>query len=974
MGDKNMKKNDKIIVVLGVIMLVLASIGIYYYEPIREIESVTISEFQNINGVLKNIPEAISVSDCNPFYPLIATPVAVHYNIEGEQELIPLFVENMESPSNAIVRIKESLYLFSQEKVDGSKSAKEVSLEFAEKFWERSDAALVIEYNQAGYELGIIATPIASYLSIPIIVTDSIDGDVSRVLSNLGVKKTIICGENLEPLGKYLKFETVDDAVDATIQVITERFIKTRHDRIDYITLTNPVDAFPPNVLDSVEYYFGPETAESSSMNRENTLRFLLGVSSRGVTWEFTIPDDYKYALIEFEGYNHELDGVDEFGDVASFNINPVEKGELSLGGASTANSAAKRDRAGNVIEDKVYFERVLYDCGGKTYRITAKGSWTLLSEGQVSARLNIKKLDNPVYEMMGGLSTIAPYLTAYYKGIVFGKTDFAFTADDNVITDTGETSPGFYTAGRNIDLVPRSNKHIFDNIHEPLNQLLAKLADLPYDKAIDLKPLTEHYRENPVYIAIVGGTTVIPRYIYENEVGPIGNVGWQSLFAGGGTPSDNIYANIDPVKYNYDNIAPDVHSVGDYPYLENIVGRITGWDVQDANALILRSMFYDDLIEDLSIWKENFGNLFGGGVDFRAPLWVQTLNRLPVIRQILGLINTATGSMLNLAVGPWKIDTGFSRIMAQTFENEIGKKLGFNVQTALHEEAMINGYSSESLNKIKQASLWNRLTFSKSQIESLAGEGNVKGREILENSNFIWLTGHGSPYLLGLEGVDLVSSGTSFIGLNLWQRFYKNLISPYFVVGFWGPGGGLCKAGEYAPRIMSTVELGPSFIWVESCFVGKITGITPKANVGQGILHAGAASMVSSTSGSNIPGGYLPGKPFMFDTWIGTRIREKQWERKVEQDIYPDFHFGSKIYADMCNHLSEGKTVGEAFRDAKNQYLPEDEGWELWWSPPLDTEGAPVLGWDTHIAPKYTSFLQYQLYGDPAFRPYMPQ
>jgi hypothetical protein len=971
-----MKKNDKVIVILGVVMLVLASIGIYYYDPIMDVEDITISEFEDISGVLKNIPEAISVSDGDPFYPLIATPVAVHYDVEGEQELIPLFVENMEGASDSIVRMKEYLYLFSQEKVDGSKSAKEVSLEFAEKFWQSSDAVLIIEDTQAGYELGVIATPIASYLSIPIIVTDEIDGEVSKVFSNLGVKQTIICGESLDPIGKYLKLETVEEAVDATIQIINDRFIKTRHDRIDYITLTNPIDAFPPEVLDYEVYEFGPEYVGSASMNTQSLPMYMIGNLGNTVTWEFTVPDDYKYALIEFEGYNHELDDVDEFGDSAEFRIDPVKEGEITLGGSTTFSGAAKRDLAGNIIEDKLYLERVLYDCGGETYRITAGGTWTFLDKAQISSRVTIKKLDNPVYEMMGALSSIAPYLTAYHKGLVFGKPDFAFTADDDVLTNRGETSSGYYLPGRNIDLVPMSNRHIFDNIHEPLNELLAKLADLPYGRAVDLEPLTNHYKDHSVHVALVGGVTVLPRYMYENDVMPISDTsfGTQRYLGGGGTQSDNIYANIDPVKYNYDNVAPDVYSdhPNEYPHLENIVGRIVGRDVEDANALILRSMFYDELIEGLSEWKENYGLMFGGGLDFRAPLWVQTLNSLPPFKWIVNLLYTVSGGMLNLMVGPWSRDTGFSRILIKAFEHKIGDNLGFNTETALHEEGMLDGLSHESLDKLKTASLWNRLTFSKSQIAELAGEGNVKGRDVLEKSNFIWLCGHGNIHNIGMESPDLISSGTSLLGTNIWQKIYKNMILPHFVAIF-GPGGGFAKVGDYSPRRMADLELGPSFVWAESCFVGRITGVTPEASIGLSILHSGPAALIASTSGSNIPGGYLPEKNFLFDTRLGTQIRYNQWERKAEEDIYLDLHFGSKMYEDMCNHLTSDKTIGEAFRDAKNQYLPEDEDWELWWNPPLGDSGEDAMGYGARIVPKYTTFLQYQLYGDPAFKPYIP-
>ena len=170
----------------------------------------------------------------------------------------------------------------------------------------------------------------------------------------------------------------------------------------------------------------------------------------------------------------------------------------------------------------------------------------------------------------------------------------------------------------------------------------------------------------------------------------------------------------------------------------------------------------------------------------------------------------------------------------------------------------------------------------------------------------------------------------------------------------------------------MATVEFGPSFMWLESCFCGKITGMYPKENIGQSFIHSGVNCLVASTTGSNIPGGYLDPKNYMFDTKLRTELNLRQWEKKAEQGIYPEFHFGVKIYSDMCHYLSEDDaTVGRAFRDAKNQYLPEDEDWELWWSPPLSSGEDAEYG--THIASKYTSFFEYVLYGDPAFNPYTP-
>jgi len=980
-----MKKNDKLIVIFGVVILVLASVGIYYWAPTETKEAVAqIEDFFDTTGVMKDVPTEIIVSDENPFYPLITTPVAVHYNSECEQEVIPLLIQNMSEPSTAVTKVEDQIGILGETVIGGSLSAKDLSLDIAKKYWYGSEAALIIEDNQFGYELGVIATPIASYLSIPVIVTDEIDSNVIKVLNDLGVEKTLVCGENLEGIGKVLKFETVEEIVDVTIKILNEKFgAKDSDYKINYITLTNPIDAWPPKVLDSKEFYFGPETVKSKSPIRGSTIAYLMNMLTGAgkVKWKFTIPDDYKYALIEFEGFNHDVEGVDTFGDSAAFNIDPVDGGFTLAGGGSTAHGIPTRDEKGNIIEDKVRNEFVLYDCGGKSYSLSAGGNWALQGEGKVSAKVTIKKLENSVYPSMKSLSSVAPYLTSYHKGIIFGKSEFGFAANDDIITDDGKTCPGFYLPGRNPALLPMFNRHVYDNIHKPLNNLLAQLAGIPYDKQSDLEYLTKYYKDNPIYIALVGDATVLPSYLYQNDVEPIGDINGDGkddsaakTFGGGGTDSDNIYGNIDPVAYDWSNQAQDIYS--EYPYLENIVGRITGWDAQDADALIVRTIFYDRIITKMTEWKDNFGNLYGGGTDFRKPLWVQVLNHIPGIKLILNIVYQASNGFVNFAEGPWKLDTGFTTIMAKAVENKIGKDLGFKVETAIDAAAMVDGLSNDAIDQIKNINLWKKLTFSESQVKALAGKGNVKGREILENSNFIWVTGHGCPFNFGMDGPDLVSSGFDGVILNapnLWQKIWKNLISPYLVIGFAGPGTGLGKVGEFTARKVATVDFGPSFVWIESCTVGKINGIYPEANVGQAFLHSGVNALIASTTGSNIPGGYLE-KNQMYDTVLSTNRAYKQWDKKAEQGVFPDFHFGMKIYEDLCHNLKDGDvSIGRAFRDAKNVYLPEDAASEFWWNPPLTASSSAHSGYGTQMASKYTSFNEYQLFGDPAFTPYVP-
>ena len=46
---------------------------------------------------------------------------------------------------------------------------------------------------------------------------------------------------------------------------------------------------------------------------------------------------------------------------------------------------------------------------------------------------VTIEKLDTAIDPNMPQLSSIAPYLTAYHKGIILAKPEFAFVADEKI-------------------------------------------------------------------------------------------------------------------------------------------------------------------------------------------------------------------------------------------------------------------------------------------------------------------------------------------------------------------------------------------------------------------------------------------------------------------------------------------------------------------------------------------------------------
>ena len=140
-----MKKNDKLVVVLGVIILVLASIGVFYWAPVSiEQEEADADDFKHVTGSFKKVPNAIVVADTDPFYPLIATPIACHYDSNGEQMVIPLLVKNMDDPSSGVLRIKDQVGYLGVIVIDGNSDAKATSIDMAETYWDTSEAALII--------------------------------------------------------------------------------------------------------------------------------------------------------------------------------------------------------------------------------------------------------------------------------------------------------------------------------------------------------------------------------------------------------------------------------------------------------------------------------------------------------------------------------------------------------------------------------------------------------------------------------------------------------------------------------------------------------------------------------------------------------------------------------------------------------------------------------------------------------------
>lgn len=955
-----MRKNDKIVVLVGIFILAISSIGIYLWNPIETFsETADVKDLYTICGVLSKNPDAISVSDEDAFYPLIATPLAVHYDKNNFQKIIPMYIKDFDDLSDAVYRAENDIGIISNVIIDGSVSPKETSINIAQNYWEKSKAALLVEYNESGYNFGVAATPIASYLSIPVIVTDEIDQDVRNLLNDLGVEISIICGD-LDGFGECIKFNNIEEVVNLTVELVRYKF-----GDVEYVSITNPRDAWSPEVLNITELYFDGRLTSGTLLPSQ----FVRALQGQQKIVRFSIPEDYKYAKVEIEFKNLEdPENIEKFGDTVTMQGSVV-------GYASTDASPSKLDSSGNVEYDRFHYETVYYDMAGEEMDLKMSANFHIQDSAEYELYINIEKLSNPYEPLIRQLSSLAPYLTAYHKGIVYLDPGFAFAADDDVLLD-GESLPGNTQVMKNPILIPVLNRHIFYNIHEPLNELLAMIRDVNISDDLGLSALKKACDKDPFYICLIGDTTMIPQYYYRSPHNdPFDN---QDKMYGTGCPSDFIYGNIDPERYfmqphvGKEDVENDKFS--GYPEVENIVGRISGWDVQDASALIARTVFYEELIENKGDWKNNALVMSGAGLEF------QKLPFFNTIYEILGQHE------------PMKFPTGEQHFLnMRTSENL--EKGEFNVEVAERGQAQRVGYSDEALWDIKHDGILNRLFFPRLLVKlaqgfesvnsiydlgwwrkALSDQSGVNGGELQENSNIIQSNSHGIWFSFEHGDCMLHYLGGPPILYQILGRFIP-------VAGRFSTP--LDSAGAYSVRSVSTMNMGPSVMFVEGCGCGKIDSLHPQNTIAYAYLHSGINSFISPSTYSAI-GGYLEPRPKwpLLDEGVGFGIiGYLRAAINARQGVYPPVHFCGVIFEDSYENLIKNNCdVGTALRDAKNGFLPEEANVTYLWTPPLEdpAEGpsyfmTTAAGGDRVIVEKYCTIYQLNLLGDPAFNPYEP-
>ncbi|MGQ9583295.1 MAG: C25 family cysteine peptidase [Thermoplasmatota archaeon] len=582
------------------------------------------------------------------FLALVATPVACYYE-GGEERIVPLLVvgENPETQdhgvSKAVTRFLEAYPMSSGVAIGAipsvgpchidtidSGSIVRTSLAAAEKFWESSDGALLIKEDQAGYNLGVAAAPLASYLNIPVLVVKK-TSDAHKTLERLKVRYVLECGR-LEPYKKTWRITSVEElnnitalgvkAADGAMKSVLGERLGTN---CSYVTLVNPMDSHHPRVLaTNVSYFEGTLTSKDTGSTYYPT--------AADPCHEVVIPENWKYANVVIDSYmpfsrspdprrDPDLDGqrmyvyfgLDENGDSA------MDKMEFF---APSLAYESIRDSSGRAVAAHAYMEHPIFKPGRHIVQLAATLHMQLPANlplepplppptTSYNVTITVQKLEDPIFPYMHNMSSMAPYLTAHRRGVIIGKAEYAVGGGGPEVgcsCDPLTSEEGMMEANNKSALVKRD-----------LNDFLARLEGLD---AGDYSALAASYSEKlpeAFCVAVAADPGMVPWFYYPTA----GQIDTEQ--EGMGIPSDNYYADIDADMGN-----PPFEVDGSDPSMELAVGRVLGWDVQDQSALIARTFFYNEIIDSFEghsgqSWKESALNTFGSKVPVGLAVTVTT-------------------------------------------------------------------------------------------------------------------------------------------------------------------------------------------------------------------------------------------------------------------------------------------------------------------------------------------------------------
>ena len=498
------------------------------------------------------------------FYPLVATPLCCYYDGDIKHSA-PLLLCDQKDPSKPVTRFIEQ---YSPDDIYemqlGDIGA--ISEEIATTFGDKSYKILAIENSSIGYEQGLMATPIASYLNIPVMIgPPSYD-----LIEKLDCEQVILIGENINcpESVPFVRLSGREEIISFLLEICMSKFNK-----VGYIALANPLDSQVINVVN-----------ESILLNENGTdyatqfgaFHKLVPISD----FKFDVPDGNQIVKINLKFFP--ADGSIPKTD----SITPNTEGYQLLffdqdGGdfdtLPNGESSSLFYTESNAYDDwEAYYELDVIDNPGPHYiKINSYGNLDKIWNLKISA----EELDANIRPQAPFLSTLSPYLASNYQGIVLADSSFC----ENIKGKIGNINRRYNVTLNEeaINAACNDNKYTDSILDETFIQMKSQ-------------GLFESYISKSPYLGIIADNNMVPMYYYPSEE-------YRQFYSYEGTyqPSDNLLADINGDGYNLSTS------------LELAVGRLMGWDAQDVSALICRSLFYNKIIDDFdglknSDWKDS--------------------------------------------------------------------------------------------------------------------------------------------------------------------------------------------------------------------------------------------------------------------------------------------------------------------------------------------------------------------------------
>ncbi len=522
----------------------------------------------------------VIISDSDPYFGILGAVFACQYPKEENDSLLPLMVaRNNQLTEKQIVFLKNytnqpvPLFLgttsehdfFDTTSIVGS--APDVSLQLARMMFKTADAALILPYNSnKEYQLSLTASPLASYLNMPLFLVDNNSNEIDTLLISLNVSTLYVVGksDHTWPVEKQVFLQSIEDIHSILLDVIKQRFNGLR-----YLTLTNPSDVVPVHGFNQQKRYINEYISCLSATVFGKTM-ILQGKNSK--INQITVPNGINKLTIQV----NTTDEKSIFNTLQS--VNPI----LSIKLLDTSNETVAYASSQACSKVSVSTETLICQQPGKYALVTKMyhgfkgGFFSLRGFSQVNAKLNItitlNQLNKSHYPLASNLSMLAPYLTCAHGGIIIANESF------------GLTSEGYETAAQGLATGPWYAEKIHSFNNQKVNHTLEHIKSV--FSLMQQKKLLSSFLNGPAWLAILADTNMIPMYYY----GPS-----QPGLVEKGLASDN------PYSCN--------HSLS--------TGRILGPSASDVSLLLCRTLFYEQLCgpaNENDPWYTSFHFMFGEG------------------------------------------------------------------------------------------------------------------------------------------------------------------------------------------------------------------------------------------------------------------------------------------------------------------------------------------------------------------------